>query len=60
MSAVIVCSDSEAQENKVCHCFYFFPSISHELMGLNAMTLAVLMLRFKPAFSFFYSHQEAL
>ena len=60
MSTVIVCSDSEAQENKACHCFYFFPSIGHELMGLDAMISAVLMLRFKPAFSLFYSHQEAL
>ena len=60
MSAVTVCSDSGAQGNKVCHYFYFFLSIGHELMGLDAMILAVLMLRFKPAFSLFYFHQEAL
>ena len=25
MAAVIICSDFGAQENKVCHCFHFFP-----------------------------------
>ena len=25
MSAVTVLSDFAAQENKICHCFYFFP-----------------------------------
>ena len=25
MAAVTICSDSGAQENKVCHCFHFFP-----------------------------------
>ena len=25
MKAVTVCSDFGAQENKICHCFYFFP-----------------------------------
>ena len=25
MPAVIVCGDFGAQENKICHCFYFFP-----------------------------------
>ena len=36
MAIVIVCSDSEAQENKVCHYFHCFPSICHEVVGLNA------------------------
>ena len=36
MAAVIVCSDFRAQEYKVCHCF---PSICHEVMGLDAMIL---------------------
>ena len=30
MAAVTICSDSGAQENKVCHCFHFFPSICRE------------------------------
>ena len=29
-------SDFGAQENKICHCFDFFP---HEVMGLDAMIL---------------------
>ena len=24
MAAVTICSDFEAQENEICHCFYFF------------------------------------
>ena len=36
MAAVTVCSDFGAQENKICHCFYFVPSIYHEVMGPDA------------------------
>ena len=32
-------SDFGAQENKICHCLHFFPSISHEVMVSNAMIL---------------------
>ena len=39
MAAVTVCSDFGAQENKICRCFHFFPSISHEMIGLDAMIL---------------------
>ena len=35
--AVTVCSDSGAQENKICHCFCFSPSICREVMGPDAM-----------------------
>ena len=35
----------------VCHCFYFSPSICHEVMGLDAMILAFWMLSFKPTFA---------
>ena len=45
-------SDLGAQENKICHCSSFSPSICHEVMGLGAMTLVFWMLSFKPAFSF--------
>ena len=38
VSSVTIYSDFGAQENKVCHCFHFFP-ICHELMGLDAMIL---------------------
>ena len=39
MAAVTICNDFGAQENKVCHCFHFFLSICHEVMGLDAMHL---------------------
>ena len=29
MAAVTICSDFGAQENKICHCFHFPPSICH-------------------------------
>ena len=48
MAAVIVCTDFRAQEYKVCHCF---PSVCHEVMGLDAMILVFWMLSFKPDFS---------
>ena len=51
MAAVIICSDFGAQENKICLCFHFSPSICHEVMGLVAMFLSFWMLSFKPAFS---------
>ena len=35
-SAVIL---EPPQKNKVCHCFYFSPSICHEVMGPDAMFL---------------------
>ena len=53
MAAVTICSDFGAQENKVYHCFHCFPSICHEVMGLDVMILVFWMLSFKPAFSFF-------
>ena len=36
MAIVIVCSDFEAQENKVCHYFHCFPSICHAVIELDA------------------------
>ena len=51
MAAVIICSDYGAQENKVCHCFHFFPSICQEVMEPDTMILVFWMLSFKPAFS---------
>ena len=47
-----ICSDFGAQKNKVSHCFYCFPSICHEVVGLDAMILVFWMLSFKPTFSF--------
>ena len=51
MAEVTVCSDSDAQENEVCHYFYFSPFICHEVMGLKAMILDFWMLSYMPAFS---------
>ena len=51
MAAATICSDFGALQNKVCHCFHCFPSISHEVMGPDAMILVFWMLRFKPIFS---------
>ena len=48
MAAVTICSDFEAQQNKVCHCF---PIYFHEVMGPDAMILVFWMLSLKPTFS---------
>jgi len=37
MAAVSICSDFGAQENKSITVSNFFPSICHEVMGLDAM-----------------------
>ena len=54
MAAVTVHSDFGAQENKVCHCFHFSPSICLEMMGPDAMIFVFWMLSFKPGFSLSY------
>ena len=33
MAAVTAHSDFGAQEDKICHCFIFSPSICHEVLG---------------------------
>ena len=38
MAAVTICSDFRAPQNKVCHCFHYFPIYLPEVMGLDAMT----------------------
>ena len=43
----------EAQENKVCHCFYFLPIYLNEVIGLNVMIFIFWMLSLKPAFLLF-------
>ena len=53
MAAVTVFRDFGAQENTVCHCFHCFPSICHEVMGLDAMIFVFWMLSFKPTFSLY-------
>ena len=45
MAGVTIHSDFGAQENEICHCFYFFlPSICHEVMGLDAIIWVFKML----------------
>ena len=39
VAAVNVLSDFGAQENKVCHCFHFFPIYLQEMIGPDAMIL---------------------
>ena len=51
MAAVTICSNFGAPKNKVWHCFHCLPSISHEVMGPDAMILLFWMLSFKPTFS---------
>ena len=54
MAAVTVHSDFGDQD-KVCHCFHFFPSICHEVMGLDSIISVFWKLSFKPAFSLSFS-----
>ena len=39
------------EKKKICHCFHFFPSYSHEVMGPDATIFIFWILSFKPAFS---------
>ena len=51
MAAVTIRSDFGAQENKICHCFYFSPIYFSRSDGARGHDLSFLMLSFKPAFS---------
>ena len=55
MNAVTIYSDFGAQENKICHCFHFFPIYLPWSDGTGCHDLSFWMLSFKPAFllSFF-------
>ena len=61
MAAVTVCSYFGAQEDKIYHCFHFFPIYLPWSDGtmitsfFNAMILAFFILSFKPVFFFFYT-----
>ena len=57
MKAVTVCSDFGAQENKICHCFYFFPfylpwSDGTRCHGLSFFECWVLSQLFHSSFNF--------
>ena len=60
MAAVIVHSDFGAQENKICHCFRFSPSICCEVTGPDALILVFLMSVFKPAWIVFSKNNKRL
>ena len=51
MAVITICSDFEAPQIKSATVSIVSPSISHKVMGPDAMILAFLMLNFKPAFS---------
>ena len=51
MAAITIYSDFGAPQNKIWHCFHCFPSISHEVMGPDAINFVFWMLSFKPTFS---------
>ena len=60
MAAVTICSDFGAQKNKYDTDSIVSPSISHEVMGPDAMIFIFWMLSFKPTFSLsFHFHKEA-
>ena len=46
MAAVTICSDFEAQENKICHCLYISPSICHEVIGLDTLIFGFFLVEF--------------
>ena len=51
MAPITIFIDFGAPQNKVFHCFHYFPCICHEVMGPEAMILVFWMLSFKPTFS---------
>ena len=64
MVAVAICSDFEAQENKICHAFTFYPSICNEVMGLDGIILLLFVFNIEFQVRFFilifYHHQGIL
>ena len=51
MAAVTVCSIFGSRENKICHCFYFFPFYLSWSNGTVCHDLSFFNVEFKPAFS---------
>ena len=58
MSAVTICNDLGASEYKAV--FIVFPSICHEVMGLDAMTLDFLLLILSRIFTLLFHLKEAI
>ena len=61
MAAVTICSDFEAQENKICHCFHSFPIYLPLSDGTACHDLSFLNVEFQASFFtiLFHLHQEA-
>ena len=61
-SSNFVCSDFGAQENKICHCFHFFPIYLLLTDGTRCHDLRFLNVEFEVSFFtlLFHLHQEAL
>ena len=53
MAAVTICSDSGAQENKVCHCFHYFPICLSWSDGTGCLELSFLNVDSQASFLFF-------
>ena len=53
MAAITICSDFGAQENRVSHCFHYFPIHLPWSDGTRCHDLSFWMFSFKPAFSLF-------
>ena len=56
MAAVTICSDSTAQENKVCHCFHCFPIYLPWSDGTRCHDLSFLNVEFQASFFTLLSH----
>ena len=51
VAAITIHSDFGAQENKICHCFHFFPICLPLSDWTGCQDIIFLMMSFKPAFS---------
>ena len=62
MAAITVCSDSGAQENKICYCFHFLPFCLPWSDEIRCHDLSFLRVEFQASFFtlLFHPHQEAL
>ena len=60
MAVVTICRDFGDQENKSVTVSTVSPSISHEVMGLDAMILVFLMFQANFFILLFHPHEEAL
>ena len=60
MAAVTICSDFETPKYKVSYCCIVSPSISHKVVGADAMILVFWMSSFKPAFSLSFTFIKIL